>query len=233
MGGTENETCRVDMAVRREHSRHGSDGGRECGRADSTTTTGAVLDDGPTTNGNAKAAKAVKNDPLTGTAGSGLTRGVTSSSRQGRLLPAAGVLRRRGRRLQGTLRAGEHEQGAPGRSHDRLLGLPGRRQQPADQPADRPEARPAGSVLRDRRHLGQRAHRASTDFMNTQPGAVLRLGLPAGLLPHPLGLRLQRLPDHRNYRTTPKVYQANLALGPIEAAGLRRRAAGQGRAPDR
>src|SRR4051812_26145882 len=32
------------------------------------------------TNGNAKAAKIVKNDPLTGTPGSGLTRGVTSSS---------------------------------------------------------------------------------------------------------------------------------------------------------
>src|SRR3954447_9143064 len=35
---------------------------------------------GTTTNGNAKAAKAVKNNTLTGTAGSGLTRGVSSSS---------------------------------------------------------------------------------------------------------------------------------------------------------
>jgi hypothetical protein len=35
---------------------------------------------GATTNGNAKAAKAVKNNPLTGTAGSGLTRGVSSST---------------------------------------------------------------------------------------------------------------------------------------------------------
>ena len=35
---------------------------------------------GATTNGNAKAAKAVKNNPLTGTPGSGLTRGVSSST---------------------------------------------------------------------------------------------------------------------------------------------------------
>jgi ABC-type branched-subunit amino acid transport system substrate-binding protein len=43
--------------------------------ADTTTTTA-----GTTTDGNAKAAKVVKNDPLNGTPGSGLTRGVTSSS---------------------------------------------------------------------------------------------------------------------------------------------------------
>src|SRR4029078_6651508 len=47
-----------------------------------TTTTGRrrLPKYGPPTNGNAKAAKAVKGVPLTGTAGSGLTRGVTSSS---------------------------------------------------------------------------------------------------------------------------------------------------------
>jgi branched-chain amino acid transport system substrate-binding protein len=47
--------------------------------ADSTTTTGASSTSG-STDGNAKAAKTVQNDPLAGTAGSGLTRGVTSSS---------------------------------------------------------------------------------------------------------------------------------------------------------
>ncbi|HEX4530230.1 MAG TPA: ABC transporter substrate-binding protein, partial [Acidimicrobiia bacterium] len=47
--------------------------------ADSTTTTGASSTGG-STDGNAKAAKTVQNDPLAGTAGSGLTRGVTSSS---------------------------------------------------------------------------------------------------------------------------------------------------------
>jgi ABC-type branched-subunit amino acid transport system substrate-binding protein len=52
---------------------------------ESTTTTGATATTaagggGTSTNGNAKAAKTVKNDPLTGTPGSGLTRGVTSDS---------------------------------------------------------------------------------------------------------------------------------------------------------
>ena len=47
--------------------------------ADSTTTTGASSTSG-STDGNAEAAKTVQNDPLAGTAGSGLTRGVTSSS---------------------------------------------------------------------------------------------------------------------------------------------------------
>jgi branched-chain amino acid transport system substrate-binding protein len=50
--------------------------------AQSTTTSGSTTSgaSGATTNGNAKAAKAVKNNTLTGTAGSGLTRGVSSSS---------------------------------------------------------------------------------------------------------------------------------------------------------
>ena len=46
--------------------------------ADSTTTTGSSTSG--STNGNAAAAKTVQSDPLSGTAGSGLTRGVTSSS---------------------------------------------------------------------------------------------------------------------------------------------------------
>jgi len=46
--------------------------------ADSTTTTGSSTSG--STDGNAKAAKTVQNDPLAGTVGSGLTRGVTSSS---------------------------------------------------------------------------------------------------------------------------------------------------------
>ncbi len=48
--------------------------------ADSTTTTGGAATSGTSTNGNAKAAKTVQNDPLAGTAGTGLTRGVTSDS---------------------------------------------------------------------------------------------------------------------------------------------------------
>jgi branched-chain amino acid transport system substrate-binding protein len=47
--------------------------------ANSTTTTGGSSSSG-STDGNAKAAKTVQNDPLNGVAGSGLTRGVTSSS---------------------------------------------------------------------------------------------------------------------------------------------------------
>ena len=49
--------------------------------AQSTTTGGgSSTGTGPTTNGNAAAAKLVKKDPLVGTKGSGLTRGVTSST---------------------------------------------------------------------------------------------------------------------------------------------------------
>lgn len=58
-------------------------GGGAAVAQDSTTTTAGTATtttSGASTNGNAKAAKVVKNDPLTGTAGSGLTRGVTSSS---------------------------------------------------------------------------------------------------------------------------------------------------------
>ena len=52
--------------------------------------------------------------PLTGTAGSGLTRGVTSSTCQGRLLPAAGVLQRRGRRVQGPVPRAAKDKELPG-----------------------------------------------------------------------------------------------------------------------
>jgi len=45
-----------------------------------TTTTSASSTSSGSTNGNAKAAKIVKNDPLNGTPGSGLTRGVTANS---------------------------------------------------------------------------------------------------------------------------------------------------------
>ena len=50
------------------------------GQTSTTTGTSTVANYGPTTNGNAHAAKAVKGEKLTGTAGSGLTRGVTSST---------------------------------------------------------------------------------------------------------------------------------------------------------
>ena len=82
--------------------------------ADGTTTTGGCSTSGTSTNGNAAAAKAVKNDPLTGTAGSGLTRGVTSSFREGGLLPQPASVPGRRRRLQGSLRAGEHQKELPG-----------------------------------------------------------------------------------------------------------------------
>src|SRR6187455_1555242 len=55
-------------------------GSSAIGQTTTTSGSSSVPNYGPTTNGNAKAAKAVKGVPLTGTAGSGLTRGVTSSS---------------------------------------------------------------------------------------------------------------------------------------------------------
>jgi ABC-type branched-subunit amino acid transport system substrate-binding protein len=56
--------------------------GAAVAQSSTTTTAGTATTptSGATTNGNAKAAKLVKNDPLTGTPGSGLTRGVTSDS---------------------------------------------------------------------------------------------------------------------------------------------------------
>jgi ABC-type branched-subunit amino acid transport system substrate-binding protein len=57
-------------------------GGTAVAQSSTTTTaaTATTTTSGSSTNGNAKAAKIVKNDPLNGTPGSGLTRGVTSSS---------------------------------------------------------------------------------------------------------------------------------------------------------
>ena len=143
----------------------------------------------------------MKNDPLDRRRGIRPHAGgdVQSPSRWAATCTQA-VVRGRRRRLQGALRAGEHEQGAARRSHDRLLGLPGRRQQPADQPADRPEARPAGQVLRDRRHLGRRAAPPSTDFMARNQVPFYGWGFLPGLLRQPLGLRLQRLPGDRTTR---------------------------------
>ena len=45
-------------------------------------------------------------------------------------------------------------------------------------------------------------------------------GFLPGFCAHPLGLRLRRLPVTELPGAKQKVYQANLALGPIEAAGL-------------
>ena len=144
-----------------------------------TTTTGgssSVPNYGPTTNGNAKAAKAVKGVPLTGTAGSGLTRGVDVEHRQGRLLPAAGSRSP----ARTTAYKARFERATKNKE------LPGGRtidfsacQDDGSNPQTNlqivPEARPAGRGVRDRRHLGRRAAR-STDFMNPQPGAVLTAG---------------------------------------------------------
>src|SRR5262245_23653630 len=56
--------------------------GAAVGQTTTTTATSSTTASSTqtSTNGNAKAAKIVKNDPLAGTPGSGLTRGVTSSS---------------------------------------------------------------------------------------------------------------------------------------------------------
>src|ERR1700675_1388923 len=55
-------------------------GSSAIGQTSPTTAGSSVANYGPTTNGNAKAAKAVKNVKLVGTVGSGLTRGVTATS---------------------------------------------------------------------------------------------------------------------------------------------------------
>ena len=115
---------------------------------------------------------------------------------QGRLLSAGTVVGERGRRLQGPLQPRQHEEGAAGRPQDRLPSLPGRRRQPAEQPADRAEARAAGPGLRGRRDLRNRSD-PEHGLHEQEPGAVRRLGLPARILRHALGLRVRRLPRHR------------------------------------
>ena len=155
---------------------------------------------GPTTNGNAKAAKAVKGVPLTGTAGSGLTRGVTSSSvKVGCYLQQASFAGADAG-LQGPVPAAANS----------TKELPGGRT--IDFQACQDDGSNPQTNLQIVQKLVQQDQvfavvgisadvlPASTDFMNTNQVPVLRLGFPARLLPHPLGLRLRRLPDHGDHR---------------------------------
>ena len=187
-----------------------------------TTTSGSsssVPNYGPTTNGNAKAAKAVKNVSLTGAAGSGLTRGVTANSikvgcylQQASFTGAGAGYRARFERANSTNE------------------LPGGRE------IDFVDCQDDGSNPQTNLQIVQRLVQqdqvfavvgisatvlpASTDFMNQQQVPYYGWGFLPGFCHTRWGYGFNGClitADTDN----PKVYQSNLALGPIEAAGIK------------
>ena len=187
-----------------------------------TTTTGSsssVPSYGPTTNGNAKAAKAVKGVPLTGTAGSGLTRGVTSSTvKVGCYLQQASFA------------------GADSGYKARFSRANSTKELPGGRTIDFSACQDDGSSPQTNLQIIQKLVQqdavfaivgisadvlpASTDFMNTNQVPYYGWGFLPGFCHTRWGFGF----DGCLITTTtdnPKVYQANLALGPIEAAGLK------------
>ena len=62
---------------------------------------------------------------------------------------------------------------------------------------------------------------ASTDFMNTNQVPYYGWGFLPGFCHTRWGFGFDELPDHNRPPTTRRCTRANLALGPIEAAGLK------------
>jgi ABC-type branched-subunit amino acid transport system substrate-binding protein len=183
-----------------------------------TTTTGATGSVGATTNGNAKAAKAVKGKKLTGTVGSGLTRGVTSTSvKVGCYLQQASFA---------GFGAGAKARFQRANSTNEL---------PGGRKIDFSDCQDDGSNPQTNLQIIQKLVQQdqvfavigasadvlppSTDFMNTNQVPFLGWGFLPGFCGTRWGYGFNGC-----LITTPTdnplVYQSNLALGPIEAAGL-------------
>ena len=161
--------------------------------ADSTTTTGGSSTSGTSTNGNAAAAKIVQNDPLAGAAGSGLTRGVTSSSVK-----------------VGCYLTEQAFTGADDGFKARFERANNNKELPGGRTIDFSACQDDGNNPQTNLQIVQKLVQqdgdfaivgispnvltASTDFVAQQPGADVRLGHPAGRVRQPLVLRLQRLP---------------------------------------
>jgi branched-chain amino acid transport system substrate-binding protein len=196
-------------------------GAGSAGAADSTTTTAGTATSAPTgtsTNGNAKAAKTVQKDPLTGTAGTGMTRGVTSDSvKVGCYLTAQA--------FQG---ADDGFKARFGRANDD-------KELPGGRTIDFSACEDDGNNPQTNLQIVQKLAQQEGDFaivgispnvLTASTDFVARSQVPMygwGILPGTCGNRwffgfngclVTNYPGKKH-----TVYQANLALGPIEALG--------------
>jgi branched-chain amino acid transport system substrate-binding protein len=186
--------------------------------ADSTTTTGGSSTSGTSTNGNAAAAKTVKNDPLNGAAGSGLTRGVTSSSVK-----------------VGCYLTEQAFQGADDGFKARFERANNNKELPGGRTIDFSACQDDGNNPQTNLQIVQKLVQQDGDFaivgispdvLTASTDFVARSQVPMygwGILPGECGNRwffgfngclVTNYPGK-----THTVYQANLALGPIEATG--------------
>ncbi|MEX2099865.1 MAG: ABC transporter substrate-binding protein, partial [Acidimicrobiia bacterium] len=186
-----------------------------------TTTAGStssVPSYGPTTNGNAKAAKAVKKVPLTGTAGSGLTRGVTATTiKVGCYLQQASFA---------GAGAGYKARFDRANKTNELPG--GRKIEVSDCQDDGSNPQTNLQIIQKLVQQDQvfavvgisaTVLPASTDFMNTNQVPYFGWGFLPGFCHTRWGFGFNGCLITAS-TDKPKVYQSNLALGPIEAAGL-------------
>jgi len=193
------------------------------GQTSTTTGTSTVANYGPTTNGNAHAAKAVKGEKLTGTAGSGLTRGVTSSTvKVGCYLQQAAFA------------------GADAGYKARFSRANSTKELPGGRTIDFQACKDDGSNAQTNLQIIQGLVQqdqvfavvgvsadvlpASTDFMNTNQVPFLGWGFLPGFCHTRWGFGFDGCLITAT-TDNPLVYQSNLALGPIEAAGLKPSAA--------
>ena len=189
------------------------------GQTTTTTAGSSVPAYGPTTNGNAKAAKAVRKEPLTGTAGSGLTRGVTSSSvKVGCYLQQASFNGADAGYKARFQRAAKDKELPGGRTID----FTGCKDDGGNPQTNLQIVQAAVQQDQVFAMVGLSADvlPASTDFMNQQQVPYYGWGFLPGFCHTRWGFGFNGClitADTDN----PKVYQSNLALGPIEAAGLK------------
>jgi branched-chain amino acid transport system substrate-binding protein len=190
--------------------------------AQTTTTVGApAANYGPTTNGNAKAARTVRGKPLNGPAGSGLTRGVTATTvKVGCYLQAAsfaGADDGFKARLQ---RANRNHELPGGRQVDFAAcqddgGNPQTNQQIVQKLVQQDQV--FGVV-----GISSAVQASSTEFMNSNQVPFFGWGFRSGFCGTRWGFGfngcLVTSPS-----LSPVVYQANLAMGPIAVAGIRSR----------
>lgn len=194
-------------------------GSSAMGQTATTTAGSSVANYGPTTNGNAKAAKAVKNVKLTGTAGSGLTRGVTATSvKVGCYLQQAAFA------------------GAGAGYQARFTRANTTKEIPGGRTIDFSACQDDGSNPQTNLQIIQKLVQqdqvfavvgisadvlpASTDFMNTNQVPFFGWGFLPGFCHTRWGFGYNGCLITAT-ADNPKVYQSNLALGPIEAAGLK------------
>jgi branched-chain amino acid transport system substrate-binding protein len=194
-------------------------GSSAIGQTTTTTAGSTVPGVGPTTNGNAKAAKAVKNVKLVGTAGSGLTRGVTATSvKVGCYLQQASF------------------SGADAGFKARFSRANSTKEIPGGRTIDFSACKDDGSNPQTNLQIVQSLVQqdqvfavvgmsadvlpASTDFMNTNQVPFFGWGFLPGFCHTRWGFGFDGCLITAD-TDSPKVYQANLALGPIEAAGLK------------